>query len=283
MAVPGVFNAFTARLAENAGFPALYISGAGLSACRAVPDIGLLTMTDVVTETRLIIQMVKVPVVVDADTGFGDIHQVCRTVQELESVGAAGLQIEDQVLAKRCGHLPGKELIDTQTMCQKVTAAVEARRDHNFLVIVRTDARAVEGLEGAIERGKAYVAAGADAIFPEALESGAEFQQFANALNHLPTFLVANMTEWGKTPFLLVKEFSQLGFHMVLFPMTVFRIMARSVEETLRELNEKGTQQDLIGRMQTRKELYDVLRYEEYTQFDSRVRGRQVDHGDGVA
>ena len=160
-----------------------------------------------------------------------------------------------------------------------MSAAVQARHDQNFLVIARTDARAIEGLEGAIERGKAYVDAGADAIFPEALESADEFQCVAQALNPQRTILVANMTEWGKTPFLSVEEFSQLGFHMVLFPMTVFRMMARSVEETLQELGEKGTQQDLIGRMQTRKELYDVLRYEEYNQSDNQVRKRQVGHG----
>ena len=274
LALPGVFNAFTARLAERTGFPALYLSGAGLSACRALPDIGLLTMSDVVTETRHITQMVNVPVVVDADTGFGDIHQVCRTVQELESAGAAGLQIEDQVLAKRCGHLPGKEVIDISAMCQKVAAAIESRHDQEFLVIARTDARAVEGLEGAIQRGKAYVEAGADAIFPEALESVDEFQRFAQALNSRRTILVANMTEWGKTPVLSVKEFSQLGYHMVLFPMTVFRMMVRSIEETLQELGKKGTQQDLMGRMQSRNELYDVLGNEAYNQFEGRIRER---------
>lgn len=281
LAIPGVFNAFTARLAEGVGFTALYVSGAGLSACRAVPDIGLLTMTDVVTQTRHITEMVNVPVLVDADTGFGDPHQVCRTVQELESVGAAGIQIEDQGMAKRCGHLPGKEVIEPQAMCQKIASAVEAKKDRNFLVIARTDARAVEGLDGAILRGRAYVAAGADAVFPEALESAEEFRLFAGALNPQQTILIANMTEWGKTPFLTVLEFSRLGYHMVLFPMTLFRVMARSIEETLQQLSEKGTQEGLIGRMQSRKELYDILRYDDYNQFDNRVRERQRGHGDG--
>lgn len=273
LAVPGVFNAFTARLVENAGFPAAYVSGAGLAASRALPDIGLLTMTEVVTETRHITRMVQIPVLVDADTGFGDVHQVYRTVRELEAVGAVGIQLEDQVLTKRCGHLPGKSLIDRDAMCQKIRAAVEAKEDPDLIIIARTDARAVEGLEGAIERMRAYMGAGADAIFPEALQSAKEFEAVADALRDSGSFFVANMTEWGQTPYISVKEFARMGYHAVLFPMTVFRMMAKAGEEALLDLKKHGTQASFLGRMQTRQALYDVLEYEKYDQFDRRIKG----------
>jgi len=272
VAVPGVFNAFSARVVERAGFSAAYVTGAGLSASRALPDIGLLTMTEVVAETRQMAQRVNLPLLVDADTGFGDIHQVYRTVQELEEAGAAGIQLEDQILTKRCGHLPGKELITSVEMCHKISSAVSARRNPNLLIIARTDARGVEGLERSIERAKSYQAVGADAIFPEALESAEEFQTFAGALKCSNMVLVANMTEWGKSPYLSVKDFSQLGYHLVLFPMTIFRVMAKAMEEALQSLKINGTQEDLLENMQTRKELYDVLHYDEYTQFANRIR-----------
>ena len=248
LAVPGVFNAFSARMVENAGFPAVYVSGAGLSASRAMPDIGLLTMTEVVTETRHIAQMIQIPVIVDADTGFGEVHHVNRAIWELESAGAAGIQLEDQISDKRCGHLPGKELIDSKVMSQKIATAVEAKQNPNLLIIARTDARANEGLNGAIKRAMAYRDAGADAIFPEALESAKEFETFAKAMNDPTVILVANMTEWGKTPFLSVKEFSQMGYQIVLFPMTLFRSMAKGMEDALGELKNSGTQKALIER-----------------------------------
>lgn len=277
--VPGVFNAFTARLVEDAGFPAAYVSGAGLAASRALPDIGLLTMTEVVTETRYITQRIQIPVIVDADTGFGDRHQVYRTVQELESAGAVGIQLEDQMLAKRCGHLPGKTLIDCDGMCQKIRSAVEAKQDPDLVIIARTDARAVEGLDGAIERARAYRAAGADAIFPEALQSAKEFETVAKALKNSGSILVANMTEWGQTPYITVKEFSGMGYHVVLFPMTVFRVMAKEGIAVLLELKKEGTQQFFLDRMQTRQELYEVLEYNKYDQFDRQMKERQVSHG----
>lgn len=266
--VPGVFNAFTARLVEEAGFPAVYVSGAGLSASRGFPDIGLLTMTEVVTETRHISQMVEIPVIVDADTGFGDVQQVYRAVGELEAAGAAGIQLEDQIVAKRCGHLPGKTLIDCHTMCQKITSAVKAKYDPNLLIIARTDARALEGLDGAIARAKAYRDAGADAIFPEALESAQEFETFAEAVRNPGIIFLANMTEWGKTPFLTIKEFSQLGYQLVIFPMTLFRLMAKTLEEVLPEVKKQGTQEAFLDRMQTRSQLYEVLRYRDYDQHE---------------
>ena len=264
LAVPGVFNAFSARLVEDAGFPAAYLSGAGLAASRALPDIGLLTMTEVVTETRYVTQRVQIPVIVDADTGFGDRHQVYRTVQELESAGAVGIQLEDQVLAKRCGHLPGKTLISCEGMCQKIQSAVEAKQDRDLVIIARTDARSVEGLDGAIERARAYRAAGADAIFPEALQSAEEFQAAVKALKYSGGILVANMTEWGQTPYMTVKEFSGMGYHIVLFPMTVFRVMAKAGGAALLELQKQGTQQAFLDSMQTRQALYEVLDYQKY-------------------
>ena len=281
LAVPGVFNAFTARLVEDAGFSAAYVSGAGLAASRALPDIGLLTMTEVVTETRYITQMVRIPVIVDADTGFGDVHQVYRTVRELEAAGAVGIQLEDQVLAKRCGHLPGKTLIDRDAMCQKIRAAVEAKQDPDVVIIARTDARAVEGLEGAIERIRAYRAAGADGIFPEALQSAKEFEAVTDALRNSGSILVANMTEWGQTPYFTVKEFADMGYHVVLFPMTMFRVMAKEGIQALQELKNQGTQQSFLDRMQTRQRLYELVEYQQYDAFDTKMKERQVGHGNG--
>jgi methylisocitrate lyase len=272
--VPGAFNSFTARLVEEAGFPAVYVSGAGLSASRALPDIGLLTMTELVTETRYMTQRVHISVIVDADTGFGDVHQVYQTVRELESAGALGIQLEDQVLAKRCGHLDGKTLIENQAMCQKIASAVEAKTDPDLLIIARTDACALEGLDGAIARAKAYRAAGADVIFPEALESAKEFKTFAEATSDPGIIFMANMTEWGKTPFLTIQEFSHLGYQLVLFPMTLFRVMAKAVEEVLLELKNQGTQQSFIERMQSREQLYDVLGYKHYDQFERQMKER---------
>ena len=273
LAVPGVFNAFTARLVEDAGFPAAYVSGAGLAASRALPDIGLLTMTEVVTETRHITQRIQIPVLVDADTGFGGVHQVYRTIQELEAAGAVGIQLEDQVSAKRCGHLPGKSLIDRDAMCLKIRSAVEAKQDSDLIIIARTDARAVEGVDGAIDRMRAYRAAGADAIFPEALPSAKEFETVADALRDSGSFLVANMTEWGQTPYITVKEFARMGYHVVLFPMTVFRMMAKAGEEALLELKKHGTQESFLGHMQTRQALYELLGYEQYDLFAKRMKG----------
>jgi len=279
LAVPGVCNAFTARLVENTGFPAAYVSGAGLAASRALPDIGLLTMTEVVTETRHITRMVHIPVIVDADTGFGQVHQVSRTVRELEAAGAVGIQLEDQVLAKRCGHLAGKTLITCEAMCQKIRSAVEAKQDPDLIIIARTDARAVEGLDGAIERARAYSAVGADAIFPEALQSAKEFETVAGALRDSGSVLVANMTEWGQTPYITIQEFARMGYHVVLFPMTVFRVMAKAGEEALLELRQQGTQQAFLNRMQTRQALYEVLEYQKYDQFEEMMKEGQVGHG----
>jgi methylisocitrate lyase len=274
--MPGAFNALTAMQIERAGFDAVYVSGAGLAAARGLPDTGLLSMAEVASEAVTIAKAVTIPALADADTGFGPPLAVMRTVREFERAGLAGIQVEDQDIPKKCGHLPGKRLVSTVEMTAKIGAAVEARRDPDFLLVARTDARAVEGLEAAVRRARAYERAGADAVFPEALESSDEFRafarQFADAGGKVP--LVANMTEFGKTPYLSVKEFEELGYRVVLFPVTALRIAAKAVESLLIELETLGTQRESLGRMQTRQQLYELLRYADYEKQDAELRTR---------
>lgn len=274
--MPGAFNALTAMQIERAGFDAVYVSGAGLAAARGLPDTGLLSMAEVASEAVTIAKAVTIPALADADTGFGPPLAVMRTVREFERAGLAGIQVEDQDIPKKCGHLPGKRLVSTVEMTAKIGAAVEARRDPDFLLVARTDARAVEGLEAAVRRARAYERAGADAVFPEALESSDEFRafarQFADAGGKVP--LVANMTEFGKTPYLSVKEFEELGYRVVLFPVTALRIAAKAVESLLIELKTLGTQRESLGRMQTRQQLYELLRYADYEKQDAELRTR---------
>lgn len=272
LVIPGAFNALTAIQIERAGFQAVYVSGAGLAAARGLPDIGLLSLTEVVSDAATIANAVAIPAVADADTGFGPPLTVMRAVRELERAGLAGIQLEDQEMPKRCGHLPGKRLVSTREMVGKILAATEARRDRDFLVVARTDARAVEGLEAAVRRARAYVEAGADAIFPEALESADEFRAFATRLaKEAPKVpLVANMTEFGKTPYLSVSEFEDLGYRIVLFPVTALRVASKAIEQMLLELKRHGSQRGSLSQMHTREQLYDLLRYAEYEQ-----RGRQ--------
>jgi methylisocitrate lyase len=281
--LPGAFNALTAMQIERAGFQALYISGAGLSAVRGLPDIGLLSLTEVVSDAAAITKAVTIPAIVDADTGFGPPLTVMRAVKEFEQAGVAGMQIEDQELPKKCGHLPGKRLVSTSDMVNKICAASDARRDRDFLIVARTDARSVEGLDEAVRRARAYIDAGADAIFPEALESAEEFRLFARQLakegGKAP--LVANMTEFGKTPYLSVGEFEDLGYRLVLFPVTALRMATKAVEQMLSELRNRGSQRGLVERMQTRQELYDLLRYAEYEQRDRHFYSQEDDHADG--
>ena len=258
--MPGAFNAATALLIEKIGFDAVYISGAGLSNSMAgVPDIGLLTMTEVVQQSGYIANAVNIPAIADADTGFGDLPNIERTVRAFESTGVAGIHIEDQEFPKRCGHLPGKRIIHVEEMVEKIRTACKARENSDFIIIVRTDSRAVEGLEGAIKRAKKYIEAGADVIFPEALESETEFEVFAKEVKGVP--LMANMTEFGKTPYISVKEFEDMGYSIVIFPLTAFRVAMKSMEEALKELKESGTQKGFLERMQTREELYKLLEY----------------------
>lgn len=264
--IPGVFNALTAKLAERLGFSAVYLSGGALSAGWAgLPDVGLLTLTDFAAEAAVLARATSLPLLCDADTGFGDARNVARTVRLYEDAGAAGLHIEDQVLPKRCGHLSGKSLIDAEAMSAKVRAAVRSRRDPDFVIVARTDARSVEGFDAAVSRARAYLAAGADMIFPEALESREEFAHFAQAVK---SPLLANMTEFGKSPLLSFADLSQLGYRAVLYPLTAFRAAMHAAEETLRELRELGTQRGVLERMQNRGRLYDLIGYQDWEERD---------------
>ncbi len=269
--MPGVPNASIALQVERAGFDALYISGAGLANCTAgLPDVGLLTLNEIATLAGFIARAVKIPAIVDADTGFGGAENVGRTIYELERAGLAGCHLEDQEFPKRCGHLAGKRLVDTEEMSEKIRAAVAAKRDPDFLVIARTDSRALEDFDGAVQRAKAYVAAGADAIFPEALQTVEEFRDFAQEVK-VP--LLANMTEFGKSPLLSTEELGELGYRMVIFPQSAFRVSMRATEEFFRALKKTGTQNGWLDKMQTRKELYETLEYdpasERWTGYDS--------------
>ena len=258
--MPGAFNAVTARLVERAGFPAVYISGAGLAnATAGVPDIGLLTLTEVAQLAGYIANAVRIPALVDADTGFGGPQNVGHTVQEFERAGLAGMHLEDQMFPKRCGHLAGKTLVSVEEMTEKLRAAVRVRQDKDFLIVARTDARAVEGFDAALRRAESYLRAGADAIFPEALESAKEFREFARRVR---APLLANMTEFGRSPLLSARQLAAMGYRMVIFPMTAFRVSMKSAEDCLHDLKRRGTQQGWLERMQTRQELYDLLNYD---------------------
>ncbi|MFL6590362.1 MAG: methylisocitrate lyase [Chthoniobacterales bacterium] len=260
VAMPGVFNAATGRLVERSGFDAVYISGAGLcNATAGVPDIGLLTLTEVAQLAGYIARAVKIPCIVDADTGFGGAENAARTVEEFERAGLAGCHIEDQDFPKRCGHLAGKTLVDVRDMNEKIGAAAAAKRDKNFLLIARTDARAVESFAKAVERAQSYLAAGADAIFPEALQNEQEFRDFAGEVK---APLLANMTEFGKSPLLSLGQLTELGYRMVIYPQTAFRVSMFAAGQMLRDLKTSGTQAGWIDRMQTRQELYDLLGYD---------------------
>ena len=258
--MPGVPNAAMGRQAERAGFDAVYISGAGMAnATAGVSDIGLLTCTEVTQLAGYVANAVKIPAIVDADTGFGGAENVARTIRELEQTGLAGCHIEDQEFPKRCGHLAGKEIVDIDEMVGKIRAALIARRDSDFLIIGRTDARAVENFDGAVKRARSYVEAGADGIFPEALQSAEEFKAFAREVK-VP--LLANMTEFGKSPLLSFQELSEFGYRMVIFPMSAFRVSMKASEEFLRDLKHAGTQSGWLDKMQTRRELYELLDYD---------------------
>ena len=264
--IPGAFNALTAKLAERLGFPAVYLSGGALSAGWAgLPDIGLLTQTEFAEQAAVLVRATALPVLCDADTGFGEAIHVERTIRLYEEAGAAGLHLEDQVLPKRCGHLSGKGLVEPQAMSAKIRAAVAARRDPDFAIVARTDARTVEGFDAAVRRAHEYLAAGADMIFPEALESIDEFARFAR---EVPAPLLANMTEFGRSPLIPFDELGSLGFTAAIYPLTAFRAAMRAAEETLRTLREQGTQRGMLDRMQSRAELYDLLGYSDWEKRD---------------
>ncbi|NLG68421.1 MAG: methylisocitrate lyase [Firmicutes bacterium] len=266
LVVPGVFNPLVGLIAARLGFRALYFSGAAYSASQALPDLGLFTLTELVQAVRPICRATGLPLIVDADTGFGEALNVVAAVEQLEHAGAAAIQIEDQQMPKRCGHLSGTVVVDAEEMARKVAAAARARRD--LLIVARTDARATHGFDEAVRRARLYVEAGADIVFPEALESEEEFEAFARAVD-VP--LLANMTEFGKTPYIPARRFAEWGYRIVIFPVTTLRIAARAVEEALGALRDTGTQQGLLDRMQSRQELYDLIGYEEYERLDQEV------------
>ena len=258
--MPGVPNAAMARQAERLGFDAVYVSGAGMAnATAGVPDIGLLTLTEVAQLAGYIANAIDIPAIVDADTGFGGAENVARTIRELEGAGLAGCHIEDQEFPKRCGHLAGKSIVDFEEMVGKIKAAVASRRDSDFMIIARTDARAVEGFDGAVKRAGEYLAAGADAIFPEALQTAEEFRDFAKEIDRP---LLANMTEFGKSPMLTFQQLADFGYRMVIFPQSAFRVSMKASEGFLAALKKAGTQSDWLDKMQTRQELYDLLDYD---------------------
>lgn len=266
--VPGAYDALTARVVERVGFEAVYMTGAGIAnAIVGVPDINLVTMTEMVAAARYIAEAVSLPVVCDADTGYGNAVNVMRTVREFEQAGVAGIHLEDQVFPKRCGHLAGKQVIATEEMMGKIRAAVEARRDPDFVVIGRVDARSVTGFRDAVERGIAYREAGADVIFPEALESRAEFAEYAREVGGP---LLANMTEFGKSPYLSVSELESLGYRMVIFPASSMRVALKAVWDFYAELKATGTQVGWLDRMKTRLELYDLIDYRRYEEYGDR-------------
>ncbi len=267
IAIPGVFNALVAKMAEEIGFPAVYLSGGALSAGNGVPDVGLLTLTEFTQEVQRISSATKLPLLCDADTGFGEALNVERTVRLFEQAGAAGIHLEDQQMPKRCGHLSGKALVEPAVMAAKIRAAVASKRDPDFVIIARTDARGVNGFDDAVQRANLYLAAGADAIFPEALESVEEFERFAKLVS---APLLANMTEFGKSPNLDVATLSKLGYRMVLFPLTAFRVAMKAVQRTLADLLKNGSQATSLPAMLTRAELYDLLGY---TGYEERDRG----------
>src|SRR5437773_4952905 len=261
LAVPGVFDALVARLAERLGFSSIYLSCAALSASTCLPDVGLLSVTEFVDRARTITQATSLPLLCDADTGFGEPLNVERTVHLFESAGVAGIHLEDQELPKRCGHLSGKRLVESETMAAKIRAAVAARRDPDFVVIARTDARGVTGFDDAVRRGQTYLAAGADAIFPEALESAQEFAAFARKVQ---APLLANMTEFGRSPILDFNDLAGMGYRLVLYPVSAYRSALKAAQLTLADIKKQGHQRDRLPQMLTRAELYDLLQYKDF-------------------
>ena len=265
---PGAFNPLCAQLLERKGFAGVYISGAVLSADLCLPDIGITTLSEFADRGRQISRATDLPAIIDVDTGFGEPMSAARTVRLMEEAGISGCHMEDQRMPKRCGHLDGKEVVTVGEMVRKISAACSARIDTNFQLIARTDARAVEGLDGAIERMKAYVDAGADMIFPEALADEHEFEAVRSAID---APLLANMTEFGKSRLLSRKELEELGYNMVIYPVTTLRLAMGEVDRGLEAILRDGDQRAILGRMQHRKDLYDLLRYEDYNLFDQNL------------
>ncbi len=262
--IVGVINAYCAIMAEKAGFHCLYVSGAGVAnASYGLPDLGITTLNDVVEDVRRITGVTSLPVIVDADTGFGSAFNIARTVSEIAGAGAAAIHIEDQVFAKRCGHRPNKALVSKEEMVDRIKAAVDAKRDADFVIMARTDAIASEGLKCAINRAEAYVAAGADMIFAEAVTELNQYKEFSKAIS-VP--ILANITEFGQTPLFTVEELKGAGVSLVLYPLSAFRAMNAAALNVYKTIKTKGSQKDVINSMQTRAELYEFLGYEKYEQ-----------------
>ncbi|MEM0068608.1 MAG: methylisocitrate lyase [Saccharolobus sp.] len=269
--IPGVFNPFTAILAKKVGFKAVYLSGGALTSSYGLPDIGLISLEEVADMVRKIKEVADIPVIVDADTGFGEAINVYRTVKVLEKAGADAIQIEDQRMPKKCGHLEGKEVVEPLEMVQKIKAALKARK--NAMIIARVDSRGVYNLEDAIERAKIYVESGADVIFPEALTSKEEFAKFAKEVK---APLLANMTEFGKTPYIKAQEFKEMGYKYVIFPVTLFRVAAKAMKDALEVLLREGTQVNLLEKMITRQEQYEIIDYFFYERLDKELSSIKI-------
>jgi methylisocitrate lyase len=254
---PGAHDAFTAKLIEQAGFSACYMTGAGtVAALLGLPDVGLITLTEMVMNARYIARAVSIPVISDADNGYGNAINVMRTVREYEAAGVAGIHIEDQIFPKKCGHMDGKALVSLDEMVGKIRAAREAREDPDFVIIARTDSRAVEGIESAIRRGNAYAEAGADVVFPEAPQSREELARFAREIR---APLLANMTEFGKSPLVPAAELERLGYRIVLYPASALRVAHRAIQELLGQIKQTGSQEAVLDRMAHRQEMYELV------------------------
>lgn len=264
--IPGAHDAMAALMARRAGFSALYLSGAAYTASCGLPDLGIITSTEIAQRAKELIRATDLPVLVDIDTGFGGILNVARTAREMLEANVAAVQLEDQQLPKKCGHLNGKKLVTTEEMVQKIIAIKKVAP--TLVLVARTDARSVEGLDAAIERARSYVEAGADAIFPEALESAGEFRMFAQRIS---APLLANMTEFGKTPYYTAEEFAKLGYRMVIYPVTSLRVAAKAYERVFQVMKEQGTQKGELANMQTRSELYEAISYEEFEALDKEI------------
>ena len=265
---PGAYNPLVAKLIEQIGYDGIYVSGGVMANDLGFPDIGLTTLNDVANRSHQIARVTNLPTIIDIDTGFGEPMNVSRTIQTIETLGVSGCHIEDQTNPKRCGHLDNKELVSTQDMVKKIKAATDARVDKNFLIIARTDANAVEGLDKTIARCKAYVDAGADMIFPEAMKDESEFEKMRKELS---SYLLANMTEFGKSKLLTKEELENLGYNLVIYPVTTQRLAMKNVEDGLRQVFEEGHQNNVIDKMQTRKRLYEIVDYEKYGEFDQSI------------
>jgi len=265
---PGAYSPLVAKLIEETGFEGVYVSGAVVANDLGLPDIGLTTLSEVSNRAEQISRVTNLPTIADADTGFGEIMNCARTIERFENSGVCGCHIEDQFNPKRCGHLDNKEIISVGDMIKKIKSAVRAKKDKNFLVIARTDANTVEGLKKTIDRIKAYVDAGADMIFPEAMKNEKEFEEVRECTN---AFILANMTEFGKSKLLTTKQLKNLGLNIVIYPVTLQRLAMKSVEDCLKKIFKDGHQKNLLKNMQTRKRLYELVNYKKYSEFDKNI------------